>query len=159
MFVIVRLVQCSCAGLRQVCAPARTGSKGQYRHFRRNLSAQVPSYADAAPGTSLFSGVTTTWHPRRGFSTCWIFACVDRLSQPTAIEATGGRADTASAVYCRALFARKVRLVHCVTYIAQTTNMRLLRRRLDASVDELMPSATMLRLRRWQWPHCGDVML
>ena len=39
------------------------------------------------------------------------------------------------------------------------TNEEHVRRRLDASVDELMPSATMLRLRRCQWPHCGDVTL
>ena len=37
----MRLVHCSCVGLRRVCAPARTGSNRQFSHFRRNLSAPV----------------------------------------------------------------------------------------------------------------------
>ncbi len=39
--IIMRFVPCSCAGLRRVCAPARTGRCRQYSHFRRNLSAPV----------------------------------------------------------------------------------------------------------------------
>ena len=38
---LMRFVQCSCARLRRVCAPTRTGSNRQYSHFRRNLSAPV----------------------------------------------------------------------------------------------------------------------
>ena len=88
----MRLVQCSCAGLRQVCAPAKTGSNRQYCYFRRNLSAQVQSCADAAPvasGTSLFSDMTS---PARVFNV---------MSASGATDAVSGRADTASVVYFR----------------------------------------------------------
>ena len=37
----MRLVHCSCSGLRRVCAPARTGSNQQHSHFRRNIIAPV----------------------------------------------------------------------------------------------------------------------
>ena len=159
---LMRLVHCSCAGLRWVCAPARTSSNRQYCHFRRNLSAPVDlllrrGCASCAMYVA-FSGATTTWQPRRGFSTWWIFACVERSSQPSASsasDAAGGRVVTRSAVYCRKLFTRKLQWAHYATkrHLYRTTGefvvTSVLRRNLGATVDELVTSATVIRLRRW----------
>ena len=37
----MRLIHSSCADMRRVCVPTRTGSTQQYSHFRRKLSAPV----------------------------------------------------------------------------------------------------------------------
>ena len=141
--------------LRRCCADAA-------RNLRRSCADAVPMLcwclADAAPvapGTLLFSGVTTTRQSRCGFSTRWIFAWVDRSSQPSssgATDATSGRANTSPAVYFRKLFALKVQWAHCVTkgHLYRTNGevavMSVLRRNLGASVDDVMTSATMPRL-------------
>ena len=82
---LLRLVHCICAGLRRVCAPARTGSNRQYSHFRPNLSAPVglccTEAAPVAPGTSICSAVTRTQLPRRGFCVYFLPASSARRSR------------------------------------------------------------------------------
>ena len=59
------IVDCSCAGLRRVCAPARKGiATDNIPMFDANSAHQWISCcaeaASVAPGTSQFSGVTGT---------------------------------------------------------------------------------------------------
>ena len=114
--------------------------------------------APVAPGTSLFSGVTTTCRHCAGFQHVEYLPASSthrnraQTAQPTQLD---GRADTSSVVYCRKLFARKVQWAHCVfrrhLYCTngEVAVSSVLRRNIGASVAELMTSATMFRLRRW----------
>ena len=126
----MRPIHCNCAELPRVCAPSRTGSNRHYSHFRRNFGAPVDLLLRGGSARCVVNSrrnqdVTS----QRGFSTCWIFACVERSWSLSASGATDAASERDSEV--------------AVTSVTMCN--------IGASVDEPVTSETMHRLRRWKW--------